>query len=221
MSIATELTRIQQAKADIKSAIEAKGVTIPSSATIDTYDDYVAQISGGGSYDGIVKSISVNDFTGTTFNKVYTYITEVTIPSGVTSIGNQAFQGCRGLINMIIPNSVTSIGVGAFIGCASLTSINIPSGVTSIGSQAFNSCSSLTTITVEAETPPTLGSGAFDNTNNCPIYVPFASLQAYQTAWPAYYDRLLGGSSVTTGGDNGGGHGGFGDNDPDDPLIDD
>ena len=48
MSIATEITRIQQAKADIKTAIEAKGVTVPSSATIDTYDDYVSQISGGG-----------------------------------------------------------------------------------------------------------------------------------------------------------------------------
>jgi len=47
MSIATEITRIQQAKADIKTAIEAKGVTVPSSATIDTYDDYVSQISGG------------------------------------------------------------------------------------------------------------------------------------------------------------------------------
>lgn len=52
MSIATEITRIQQAKADIKTAIEAKGVTIPSSATIDTYDDYVSQIStSGGSYE--------------------------------------------------------------------------------------------------------------------------------------------------------------------------
>jgi endonuclease YncB( thermonuclease family) len=48
MSIASEISRIQQAKADIKTAIETKGVTVPSSATIDTYDDYVSQISGGG-----------------------------------------------------------------------------------------------------------------------------------------------------------------------------
>lgn len=45
-TIAENLERIQQAKASIKSAIEAKGVTVPSSATIDTYDDYVSQISG-------------------------------------------------------------------------------------------------------------------------------------------------------------------------------
>lgn len=49
MSIATEISRLQAAKADIKAAIEAKGVTVPAAAKLDTYDDYVAQISGGGS----------------------------------------------------------------------------------------------------------------------------------------------------------------------------
>lgn len=48
MSIASEITRLQQAKADIKTAIENKGVTIPSDATIDVYDDYIDSISGGG-----------------------------------------------------------------------------------------------------------------------------------------------------------------------------
>ncbi len=46
MSIASEISRLQTAKADIKDAIEAKGVTVPSSAKLDTYDDYVAQIPG-------------------------------------------------------------------------------------------------------------------------------------------------------------------------------
>lgn len=49
MSIANEISRLQQAKADIKTAIEAKGVTVPSSAKLDSYDDYIGQISGGGS----------------------------------------------------------------------------------------------------------------------------------------------------------------------------
>lgn len=47
MSIASELTRIQGAKADIKAAIEAKGVTVPSSALIDDYADYVDAIQQG------------------------------------------------------------------------------------------------------------------------------------------------------------------------------
>lgn len=48
MSIATEIARLQSAKADIKTAIEAKGVSVPSSAKLDAYDGYIGQISGGG-----------------------------------------------------------------------------------------------------------------------------------------------------------------------------
>lgn len=48
MSIASEISRLQQAKADIKSAIENKGVTVPSSATLDAYDGYIDDIEQGG-----------------------------------------------------------------------------------------------------------------------------------------------------------------------------
>lgn len=49
MSVADELTRIQGAKADLKTAIEAKGVTVPSSALLDEYAPYIEAIEGGGS----------------------------------------------------------------------------------------------------------------------------------------------------------------------------
>jgi len=45
MTIASEITRIQWAKADIKTAIEAKGVSIPSSDTIDCYACCIDSIS--------------------------------------------------------------------------------------------------------------------------------------------------------------------------------
>ena len=48
MSIASEISRLQQAKADIKTAIENKGVTVPSDATLDDYANLVDSISGGG-----------------------------------------------------------------------------------------------------------------------------------------------------------------------------
>lgn len=47
MSIATEISRLQGAKADIKTAIGAKGVTVPSSAKLDDYADYVGAIQQG------------------------------------------------------------------------------------------------------------------------------------------------------------------------------
>lgn len=48
MSIATEITRLQAAKASIKSAIEAKGVTVPSSTTLEGYPALIAGIESGG-----------------------------------------------------------------------------------------------------------------------------------------------------------------------------
>lgn len=48
MSIATEISRLQTAKSDLKTSIENKGVTVPSATTLDGYAALVDQISGGG-----------------------------------------------------------------------------------------------------------------------------------------------------------------------------
>jgi hypothetical protein len=48
MSIATEIARLQGAKADIVTAIEGKGVTVPSSAMLDDLADYIDSIQTGG-----------------------------------------------------------------------------------------------------------------------------------------------------------------------------
>ena len=72
----------------------------------------------------------------------------ITFNGDVTSIGNYAFQYCRGLTSITIPNSVTSIGDAAFYNCTSLTSITIPNSVTSIGNYAFYYCRGLTSITI-------------------------------------------------------------------------
>lgn len=52
MSIATEISRLQTAKANIKQAIEAKGVSVPSSALVSAYPQYISQIEGGGGGGG-------------------------------------------------------------------------------------------------------------------------------------------------------------------------
>ena len=77
-----------------------------------------------------------------------TSLTSVTIPDSVMSIGDSAFSGCTALTSITIPDSVTSIGDSAFSGCTALTSITIPDSVTSIGDSAFRDCTSLTSITI-------------------------------------------------------------------------
>ena len=47
----------------------------------------------------------------------------VTIPNGVTSIGDNAFMLCFGLTSVTIPSSVTSIGEDAFSGCSNLKKV--------------------------------------------------------------------------------------------------
>lgn len=121
-------------------------------------------------------------------------LTSVTIPNSVTNIGDWAFSDCSGLTSMTIPNSVTSIGERAFSGCIGLNSVTIGNGITSIGSAAFMYCDGLTSVTCEATTPPTLGDPfVFNDTNDCPIYVPAESVDAYKTSfmgWSAYADRI-------------------------------
>ena len=98
-----------------------------------------------------IKSVSLPDGLTSIGNNAFygcTSLTSVTIPDSVTSIGNYAFSGCTSLSSVTIPDSVTSIGYYAFSGCTSLTSVTIPDSVTSIGYDAFYGCTSLTAINV-------------------------------------------------------------------------
>jgi len=87
------------------------------------------------------------------------------IPNGVTTIGDSAFESCINLTNVVIPDSVTSIGYYAFQGCISLTTINIPDGITSIKDQTFYGCSNLTEITLPSNLT-SIGDRAFSRCIN-------------------------------------------------------
>ena len=67
-------------------------------------------------------------------------LTDVIIPSSITTIKYKTFAHCISIESVAIPSSVTSIGGYAFWGCTGMTSLNIPSSVTSIKSYAFLGC---------------------------------------------------------------------------------
>ena len=119
--------------------------------------------------------------------------TSFDIPENVTTIYGGTFQGCDKLAVVSIPEGVTAIGFWAFYECPSLSNIIIPSTVTSIDDQAFLDCPGLTSITVLATYPPEdVSERTFENTNECPIFVPAESLEAYKTAegWSNYVSRI-------------------------------
>lgn len=80
--------------------------------------------------------------------KYYSIINNIDMPKSITRIGNEAFALC-GLTSVTIPDGVTYIGEGAFSGCSKLTSASIPSSVTCIGNGAFSACGSLTMVNVD------------------------------------------------------------------------
>jgi hypothetical protein len=51
MSIASEITRLQNAKASLKSVLESKGITVSSSATLDSYPALVNKIRWEGTQE--------------------------------------------------------------------------------------------------------------------------------------------------------------------------
>lgn len=154
---------------------------------------FVANYSGGESYSAYCNN-STTLTSGETKPNGYvaSAMTNAEIGDCVTSIGKQAFLQCTSLTSANIPSGVTSIDEGAFSSCISLSSITIPSGVTNIGEAAFFLCDSLTNVTIHATTPPTLGNMAFLRTNDCPIYVPCESVDAYKSAtnWSTYASRI-------------------------------
>jgi hypothetical protein len=115
--------------------------------------------------------------------------------TGVTTIGQYAFNGCSALTSITIPNAVTTIGLEAFYDCRAATLIQIGSAVTSIGGNAFYNATACNEMRCLPLTPPSIFANTLTNLKTtCVIKVPAASLSAYQAAanWSAHASKMVG-----------------------------
>ena len=141
-------------------------LTIPESVTNIGVDAFrgcsgltsIIVKSGNNIYDSRDNS---NAIIRTADNKLILGCQNTIIPENVTSIGENAFDECGGLVSITIPNKVTTIEEGAFRKCYNLKSVTIPSSVTNIGRFAFEGCNSLTIIVVDS------GNTVYDSRDNC------------------------------------------------------
>ncbi|MDE6586493.1 MAG: leucine-rich repeat protein [Clostridia bacterium] len=148
--------------------IGKKGVEIGDSGYVD-YANF-GYIFGADGYRGsstyipsTLKNIVV---TGGTFIAPYAFsgckgATNITLPDGITSIGEWAFPSS--LASIDIPDSVTSIGANAFRS-TKITSIALPDGVQSVEASTFQDCSELAEITIGSGIT-SIGTDAFKNCN--------------------------------------------------------
>jgi BspA type Leucine rich repeat region (6 copies) len=142
-----------QQEGDWTYIVENGGATIIASSARGAVT--IPSVLGG--YD--VKKVG-DDLSAYSFLLANGFVTSITIPNSVTSIGNYAFRDCWAITSITIPNSVTSIGMEAFYNCQRLASVTIPSSVTSIGDSAFSYCIGLTSITIPSSVT-SIGDSAF------------------------------------------------------------
>jgi hypothetical protein len=155
------------------------GSAITSVVCSDLSDDYTFTYTktadGAGyilaKYNGTLTNVTIPSvFDGLPVKQIgngsavfSSYVTNITIPSSVNTVGASAFSGCSAITSLTLPTSITTIGASAFSGCSSLTSLTLPSTVTSIGGSAFSGCAGLTSLTIP-QSVTSIGATAFTGT---------------------------------------------------------
>ena len=147
-----------------------------------------------------------------------TKLTSLSLPEGITAIGDDAFCGCK-ISSLTLPSSLKTIGARAFSNNG-ITQLTIPNKVESIGNAAFahNSIDNIdlpaTLVSLHAtafkwesmnevicraqSVPQTPQTDELNNSwrpfyhinENCVLKVPAESLTIYQQAWEGYFQSV-------------------------------
>ena len=95
-------------------------------------------------------------------------VTAISEEPGYYSGEPGAFSGCGTLRAVTIPEGVTKIGDNSFAGCVSLQTVYVPTTVKEIGSSAFSNCPSLKRV-IFAGDAPSHGNYVFDASLNVSV----------------------------------------------------
>ena len=156
-----------------------------------TFGPYVTTI-GEGEYENSTNLVSVS----------------FAEPSRLMSIGAKAFSGCSSLASSIeLPSGVTSLGDEAFRNSA-ITSVSLNEGLITIGKSAFENCDNLGGVTIPASVQ-SIGHYAFTNINSDLFSLRIEDAETPITfvcdnSWPQFCDmnnvEVYQGRNITMGG---------------------
>ena len=123
-------------------------------------------------------TVGQNAFNGCSLLK------DVTIPASVTSIGTYAFAFCTSLKHFEFPQGIKTVATSVLEGSTGLEEVIIPESVTTINQDAFYNCSALKAIYNYAITPQAIPARALNNVDktNCILYVPLDYIDLYKAA---------------------------------------
>ncbi len=103
----------------------------------------------GDEWNSDTKTLTVNSNPTASAYRNKTDIEHLIFANAVTTINNQAFQGCTKLASITFGSGLTTINQYAFQGCTSLTTVTLPASVTTIVG-SFIGCTNLTTVTLNS-----------------------------------------------------------------------
>lgn len=110
------------------TAATGKKVTVPATVKVNGVSYPVTSVS-----DGAFKNSKV---------------TSVKLGKNVTTVGKNAFKGCKKLTKVTFPAKLQKVEAGAFTGCTKLKAVSLPAATKTIGAKAFKNCKSLKEITI-------------------------------------------------------------------------
>ncbi|MBR1838295.1 MAG: leucine-rich repeat domain-containing protein [Bacteroidaceae bacterium] len=147
--------------------MEVKGITY------EVVSGGVAVVRGAKPYTGYIaipssivlegRSYSVKEISSRAFSQ--SYVSSISIPSSVQTIGAEAFKGCRSLMQINLPSSLKSLGVSCFEDCTNLKSVDLGYGsVRELPSRCFKDCRMLYSVRLSSDVH-TIGDYCFQNCN--------------------------------------------------------
>ena len=192
MSVSSEITRLQGAKADLRTSIQAKGVTVPASAKLDAYPDYVDAIQTTPSLQAKTATPSTSQQTVLPDNG-YDGLSQVTVNAIQTETKTATPTTSQQNIDATSGKYMTRVTVSAVTSSidANITAGNIKKNVSILGvTGTYEGSGGGSTLTPTAGDYPVVGNGGLggggSNLTSTGISITIPVTGTYRFKWCAF-----------------------------------